>query len=239
MNYRIGCVANDSPIHMHKNYEINICTKGGGTYYTENSNFRFTTGQIFIIPPNTEHQFIHDSDCSKIYISGEFNNSLNFSCPIILSLKPQNEGQILAEMIYHNRYEQHEYLMSLINAFIGFLLNNIETDNEIQTAVKEIMHTISEQFFDSNLNICDILNKSGYAEDYIRAQFKVVTGKTPVEFLNNVRISHACFLMDVYKDALSLNEISEKCGYTEYSYFSRRFKKIMGISPRKHTYQKD
>lgn len=62
------------------------------------------------------------------------------------------------------------------------------------------------------MDLCEILNKSGYAEDYIRARFKYITGKTPVEFLSKVRISHACVLMDTYKSALTLNEISEKCG---------------------------
>ena len=30
-------------------------------------------------------------------------------------------------------------------------------------------------------------------------------------------------------------EIAEKCGYTDYVYFSRRFKQITGISPREYT----
>lgn len=239
MKNKIGFTKKDSTIHMHQNYEINICTEGGGTFCVDNLKTRFTAGQIFIIPPGTEHKFIHDDNTSRIFINGEFNHSFNFSSPEILSLKPNNEGQILAEMIYRNHFEHHEYLSLLINALIGFVLNNTETDNEIHATIKEIMHIISEQFFDSNLNVCEILNKSGYAEDYIRAQFKAVTGKTPVEFLSHIRISQACLLIDIYKDSLSLNEISERCGFTDYSYFSRRFKKIMGVSPRRYAYQKD
>ena len=239
MNYKIGLTKKDSTTHLHQSFEINICTDGSGIFSANNLKTRFNEGQIFIIPPNTEHKFSHDDNTSRIFISGEFNHSLNFSSPVILSLKPQNEGQILAEMIYRNHFEHHEYLSLLINAFIGFILNNTENDSEIHAAIKEIMHTVSEQFFDSNLNVCDILNRSGYAEDYIRAQFKAVTGKTPVEFLSNIRISQACLLIDIYKDALSLNEISERCGYTDYSYFSRRFKQVMGVSPRKYACKKE
>ena len=82
--------------------------------------------------------------------------------------------------------------------------------------------------------IAGFLQKSGYAEDYIRAQFKKFTGKTPTEFLTKIRIYHACYLIDAYKNTLSLAEIAEKCGYTDYVYFSRRFKHIMGISPREY-----
>ncbi|MBQ6894979.1 MAG: helix-turn-helix transcriptional regulator [Clostridia bacterium] len=78
------------------------------------------------------------------------------------------------------------------------------------------------------------MKKSGYSEDYIRSQFKLFTGKTPVEFLTETRINHACYLIDIYKDSMNLSEISEKCGYTDYVYFSRQFKKVMGISPKNY-----
>jgi AraC-like DNA-binding protein len=79
-----------------------------------------------------------------------------------------------------------------------------------------------------------LLTKSGYAEDYIRAKFREITGYTPVEFLTKVRISQACSLIDMYGNSLQLSEIAEKCGYTDYVYFSRRFKALTGISPREY-----
>ncbi len=54
------------------------------------------------------------------------------------------------------------------------------------------------------------------------------------EISNEVRINNACFLIDTYKHLLSLSEIAEKCGYTDYIYFSRRFKQITKVSPRKY-----
>lgn len=230
----IGKTEKCAPLHNHKRYEISIFTEGAGIFFCGKTRTKANEGKIFIIPPNIEHQFEHDENSSRIYIYSEFNNSLNFASPIVLSLNPKNEGQTLAEIIFNNRYGNSEYVSSLINAFVGFVLQNIKTENEINKAIKEVICTISENFFDCELNICKILNKSGYAEDYIRAQFKSLTGKTPIEFLNKVRISHACFLIDTYKRALSLTEISEKCGYTDYPYFSRRFKKIMGVSPRNY-----
>ncbi|MBQ8146607.1 MAG: AraC family transcriptional regulator [Clostridia bacterium] len=69
------------------------------------------------------------------------------------------------------------------------------------------------------------------------ACFKKVTGKTPNEFLTVIRIEHACFLMDIYHSKLSLAKISEQCGYLDYIYFSKKFKSIMGVSPRKYRNQ--
>ena len=232
MSHTIGKTEKSSAVHKHLDYEVNISLGDAAVFRCGKINENCTEGKIFIIPPNFEHQFIQEEDFQRIYIAGDFNSSFNFAAPIIISAGPKNEGQILAEMIYNNKYGNQKYLRSLINAFSGFVLQNIKTDNELGTAIKEITHTVSKNFYNSELNLCELLNQSGYAEDYIRAKFKAITGKTPVEFLSKVRISHACFLMDTYKNAITLNEISEKCGYTDYAYFSRSFKKIMGISPR-------
>ena len=42
---------------------------------------------------------------------------------------------------------------------------------------------------------------------------------------------------DIYQDNLSLSEIAEKCGYLDYVYFSKKFKSVMGLSPREYRYQ--
>ena len=145
---------------------------------------------------------------------------------------PEGEGLLLAHMIYNNRHANTEYVMTLINAFIHFLLQSIKIDNELLLAIHNISREIANSFYDSDLNPCSLLNKSGYAEDYIRAQFKKIIGKTPTQLLNETRINHACYLIDTYKNHLSLSEIAEKCGFDDYVYFSRTFKRIKGISPR-------
>lgn len=85
---------------------------------------------------------------------------------------------------------------------------------------------------DPEIDLIKILLTSGYSEDYIRACFKKITGKTPTDFLTDVRIKHACYLIDIYKDTLTLSEIAEQCGYVDYIYFSKKFKTVMGMSPR-------
>ena len=146
----------------------------------------------------------------------------------------EKEGEFLVDMIFKNRFSNPEYLDSLSNALAHFLLQNIQTEKNINVALQDIVNKISEGFYDSNINIGEILNKSGYAEDYIRSEFKTFTGKTPVEFLTELRINHACYLIDIYKNSISLIEIAEKCGYTDYVYFSRRFKHVMGMSPKSY-----
>ena len=234
MNYLIGYIIGPSKPHKHKNYEIIIHIKGDGTILTPQREIPVFPGKIVIMPPDTLHSSNHGDDVEKIYISGDFNHLFSFSSPAVISDDSDGTGLTLAKILYNNRHSNPEYVSALTNAFAHFLLQNLKSEKEIGITIKEIAEKISENFYDSNLKLNELLNASGYAEDYIRSQFKVFTGKTPTEFLTDARISHACYLINMYKDTLSLYEISEKCGFTDYVYFSRRFKQIIGISPKNY-----
>ena len=59
--------------------------------------------------------------------------------------------------------------------------------------------------------------------------FRSVTGISPVEYRNRIRIEHAKELL--LESALSVSEIGTAVGYASSSYFSDAFKKAVGMSP--------
>ena len=71
------------------------------------------------------------------------------------------------------------------------------------------------------------LSPSGFSR-----YFKKLNGKTFFEYVNAVRIEHACRYI-IYKD-LSITQICYECGYNNFSNFSRHFKKLTGYSPLKY-----
>ena len=91
-------------------------------------------------------------------------------------------------------------------------------------------------FHDCDFNVTELLKQSGYAEDYIRMCFKKTVGKTPVEYLTNLRIKHAKTLINIYRNSMPLTDVSFNCGFDDYIYFSRKFKQVVGVSP--HAYEK-
>lgn len=235
MNFLINLAKDQSAPHKHAYYEIVIFTKGSGVFHASGKNIDAYPGKIIIIPPQTVHHSTKtDADFERIYVGGDFNQFFNMDTPTVIFDNSENEGFLLAKMLFNNRYSTPEYVSSLVSAFTHFLLKNIKMENNIFLATKNIAEEISSDFYNCNIVLCSILSKSGYAEDYIRAQFKKIMGKTPTEFLTQIRINHACYLIDTYRHFLSLSEIAEKCGYTDYVYFSRRFKQIMKMSPRKY-----
>ena len=234
MNYFINYIREEIAPHKHKEYEIIVYINGNGTLHSCEKEFAASPGKIIIIPPETLHSSTSEGEFERIYIRGEFNQIFNLSYPTVILDNSEKEGTLLAKMIYSNRHSNTEYVASLCNSLAHFLLQSMKMDDEISLVVKDIIDTMSNSFYDSDFNIGHMLRQSGYAEDYIRSQIKKITGKTPTDFLTQIRISHACYMIDTYKNSLSLSEIAEKCGYTDYVYFSRRFKQLMKISPRKY-----
>jgi AraC-like DNA-binding protein len=235
MNFSVGLAQDSIPTHKHKNYEIVAYIKGSGVIHFPNRDISASAGTIIIVPPETPHSSTKTtSESERIYISGEFSHILSLNAPTVISDKSAGDGLLLAQMIYADRYAHKEYLASLVNALIHFLALTINSENDVFLAVQTIAETIGNNFNDCSLDVNAQLKKSGYSVDYIRAHFKSITGKTPIEFLTKVRIDHACYLIDLYKNMLSLSDIAERCGFSDYIYFSRRFKQKMGVSPKQY-----
>lgn len=96
--------------------------------------------------------------------------------------------------------------------------------DNIQTAVEYISHHISEDI--SIDMICTACYMSKY---YFCRLFKKKIGMTVMEYILKTRISMAKELLT--DSTLSVTEISEECGFSGISYFSRTFKNETGVTP--------
>ena len=238
MNFKVYPANNGTkffPLHKHDQYEIIFYTSGSGVLRTAEKNIPFSKGSIMIIPPRTEHGSKSDREFKNISVFGDFHNYFNLQSPVVITDNDKGEGAMLVTMIYNNSYRSNDYISSLCSAYIHFLLQNLKIEDNMSIAINKIIYEITDRFFDCNLDLCELLRESGYAEDYIRARFKSVTGKTPTEYLTHTRINHACFLMEIYGSTVSMGQIAEQCGYTDYAYFSKKFKAIKGFSPKEYT----
>lgn len=225
------------PVHRHTVYEILYYMEGEGVLRTANGDIAFEPGAIILLPPELEHGTISKEGFRLIALNGDFDNMLSFTEPLKLQDNIHHDARALVRMIYSNRIAEDDYLNALISAYLHFVLKNAHPEEPLTEAVRRIATTISENYTDGHLSIVGLLNESGYAEDYIRSHFKRVIGKTPTEFLTSLRIHHAAYLIEVYRNAFSLMEVSERCGFNDYVYFSKKFKKQMRVSPKEYKKQ--
>ena len=71
--------------------------------------------------------------------------------------------------------------------------------------------------------------------DYLNKLFKREVGHSPHEYLVGIRMRKACSLLSSQTlGRLNIKEISDQCGFTDPLYFSRMFRKRLGLSPSRY-----
>ena len=101
--------------------------------------------------------------------------------------------------------------------------------------IEKIMQFVNNNF-NQNITLADAAKIAGMTEVSISRFFKLRTGKTFVDTLNDVRLGHASRML--IETTQSINEIAYKCGFNNMSNFNRIFKKKKDCTPNdfRHSY---
>lgn len=104
-------------------------------------------------------------------------------------------------------------------------------DYEVIEPIKKALEMIQTQYAD-NLTLEDLAKAAGLSSKYFCHIFQKLMGRTPIDYLNNFRIERAACLIEENK--LPLMHICYDCGFNDYSYFIRVFKKYQKITPNQY-----
>lgn len=100
----------------------------------------------------------------------------------------------------------------------------------LHNAVSYINDHISE-----DISLDDVAKVAMLSSSYFRYLFKQMTGKTFVEYLNDLRINKAVELLKCESE-MKIIEVCYKVGFNNVNHFNRIFRQVTGLSP--STYRK-
>ncbi len=86
-----------------------------------------------------------------------------------------------------------------------------------------------EENISQKINLQQIADSLKLSKFYFAKKFLQHTGVSPIRYFLELKIKHACKLLD--ESNISVKDVALKIGYDDPYYFSRLFKKIMGLSP--------
>ena len=122
---------------------------------------------------------------------------------------------------------------SLFFQLIGFLSRCYSGESsEISGQRYRLGKVISfmEHHTDRSIRIDELIEISGGSESTLLRDFKRITDSTPLEYHLKLRIRRACRLLRLTDDPVT--RIAFETGFEDSNYFSRQFRKVMGLSPR-------
>jgi signal transduction histidine kinase/DNA-binding response OmpR family regulator len=108
------------------------------------------------------------------------------------------------------------------------LERNRELSQQAQGLVRQAMAYIHEHYAES-ISRTDLAEHVALNEDYLTACFRRELGVTPITYINRFRVNQAQqLLLDTDK---SVTEIALDVGFSDSGYFSRVFRREVGLSP--------
>ncbi len=225
----------DYPIHSHGHWEIMCYVSGEGVMKTKNGNIPFSTGTVICIPPFLSHGSSAKNGFKNISLGCDGLN-FNSNTPIVLD---GNQGRELSELVktiyslyYRDGERYYPVIEKLIDA-INFILPPLTSDNDLVyqgSVVEHIKTEIVNGFTDCYFSLAEIIKELPYTDDYVRTLFKAATGKTPLRYLTDVRLSHADNLLQRNPNE-KISRVALASGFSDPLYFSRAYKKKYGFSP--------
>ncbi|MEM0965359.1 MAG: helix-turn-helix domain-containing protein [Verrucomicrobiota bacterium] len=87
-----------------------------------------------------------------------------------------------------------------------------------------------ETHYTEPFDINELTKRSGMSRRSFYRAFSDLTGNTPMSYLLNLRIAQAAHLLQTTDK--NVTETAFECGFEDSNYFSRQFRRIMGITPR-------
>ena len=224
-------------------YILIYCIEGRGMIEVEDQKYQIGRSDAFCIPRNRRHKYYADKEepWSILWVHFKGDSTKYFpleECKIVHlnSRHSDNRMMVLFKLLF--RVLERNYTLGnfiYISQILSLILAEVyyrEKIDESTTQDKHVTQVIRFMYQNlyRNLTLEEIAEEVQLSKSYLNAIFKTQTGHSPVEFFIHLKMQEACKLLK--STSMYIYEVSTKLGYTDQYYFSRIFKKVVGVSPK-------
>jgi AraC family L-rhamnose operon transcriptional activator RhaR/AraC family L-rhamnose operon regulatory protein RhaS len=247
-------------LHSHEFLELVLVVGGRGINYTATEQMPLREGSVFFIPPGVEHGYkevdnlvlynvlygqmlINAQSLDLVELPGYRAFFLEEQAIPNMLLSPSQIAELIPIIqLIEKEADDQSYgsgSRTLAYAYLIELLVRLsriydQTPRETNQTARRLWEVISyiEDNLDISLSTEDLTEVANMSTSTLNRWFKQSTGLSPIEFHIHKRIAKACTL--IQERGLSMGQISESCGFKDPNYFSRQFRKVMGMSPKQY-----
>ncbi len=216
----------------HSFWELTWVADGRGCMVTEHTSYELHAEMLMLIPPRVPHMELSDTVMDTIWVGLIGQGTEGLPCEEPVSVEDPDCG-VLAErlwMLASRPYgtpgmELDGLTYALVGRFKALLDNQREEKDDLVDRAVEYM----QSHFVGQLAIPELADSLGCSEGHFYRVFKQKTGITPTQYLADIRINHARQLL--HFTSMPIERVAHACGYPDALYFSRVFRKYVGLSP--------
>lgn len=234
----------DKPNH----HSLIYCQNGSGVLDYRDRSRPVKPGDLIILSPNESAHFHADRDehCAAFWIFFEGDLAINFAERLLMKMDDglATVGELASILTNLN------YLLDLGSR--GYTATNvIHAVHLLQQSLSYLALQLRLRAFNSSskfdidavermmrdnlhrdLNLDTLAHYSKLSKFHFAKKFKELTDTAPMQHFINMKIQNACSQLD--NSDLTIKQIAASLGYSDPYYFSRLFKKSVGMSPKQY-----
>jgi AraC family transcriptional regulator of arabinose operon len=230
----------------HDDNLMMYCAAGKGFVSTDDWSGAITAGDLILLPQGLAHEYrAHRRDPWSIYwvhfqgaSTGIFTQYLGYreGRPVVPAgvspTLPANFTSLMqvrrtgySTRAFINAANQLRHLLSQIALDIRAHQGRGEQNFDL-----EQVHGFMLEHIDQSLTLDTLAATANLSKYHFSTRYKKLTGYSPIKHFLNMKMEHACHLLD--SSGLTVQAIAATVGYEDPLYFSRLFSKTIGLSPR-------
>jgi len=233
-----------------EHHSLIYCHSGYGILDYKNRIREVKRGDLVIIPPNEHYDFQTSTNKQNInaiyWINFEGSLAKDFAKRLLMKM---DDGlahigiisSVLADfdgiLALGSRgytatnviHAVHVFQQTLSNLALQLRLSSFNSSSNFNL---EAVENLMRENLHHELSLETLAHYSQLSTFHFSKKFKELTDTSPIQHFINMKIQRACSQLDNSDD--TIKQISESLGYNDPYYFSRLFKKMIGISPKQY-----
>jgi AraC-like DNA-binding protein len=248
----------DAPLHYHPEYELTLIVQGKGKRFVGDNIENFEAGDLVLLGSNLPHFWRSDkvfyenkepiSAAIVIQFSTDFVKNILEKLPeckaIVSMLHLSKSGikfsesftPLLEKIVEEKGTKRFISLLDLLEKMsqttdyqlLASEHFNIKPDDAENERMRKILEFTLDNF-QNEISIDAIAEIAHLTVPSFCRYFKSRTRKTYIDYLNEIRVSHARKLL--IDSELGVSQVGLECGFQNLSHFHRVFKNQVGVTP--------
>lgn len=236
---------------QHDDCLIIYCVKGGGQLWVAADSdaelqFSVNEGDLIVLPKGVQHRYranrhdpwtmywAHFSGVSAMdYLRHLMPTDSSFVVPVGIHAKLVADFESLLSVqrtgYQFSRFLFASNLLAQLLTYIAVLVPKMGPQSGSYVDLDKI-HALMEQHLSDQLDLETLARSANLSKYHFSKKYKELTGQSPIQHFLHMKMERACYLLDISDQSIA--GVSESLGYEDPQYFSRLFKKVIGISPR-------
>lgn len=243
--------------HWHPDLELLYVAEGAHEVYAEQNTYTLNKGDIFIVCPGLDHSVRSTSRKAKYYSIGIATRLVSLDEGHFFQksfLEPLGQGMldfepivrqgdtdyngffVPIEQIMNSRQQRDKVTMfaSAVNICCSLIRRSHPKEKKPEVFSKEhdsLQRCIlyMQNNYMHKVTLDQLAELSNLHPNYLCTLFKKYTGTSPMSYLSKIRMRRARVLLR--ETELNVRQVAEQTGFNSASFFSKRFKSVMGVSP--------